>query len=374
MKIGIVVHGPGIVDSGQAQRIMKILSSHGDIKARLGGTMGRTAVLDANLEDTIDITRKLLPSQSVRTFIDEGMDVIFLLNYGKSSITGHAFGYKVQRKCDNPPLIQIERPGELDGTIVSWTPELYEFTNIIAEELNLKLLTGEQVKDEIKGLTGIIRHDSFMHRKIAGVSPGENIFINGIVVGRSKASEVTLVAQDGIIKEIKGGILKKHGLEKLGRIDIDKAVVKTGLLRKAVVKPRIIGKDKRIQPAKSKTSYKIAYLSHAAEDIYKLKDTDLVVTVGDDTTLVAADILYRFNVPIIGITDGDLDKVVEKGFKNKKSLIVELERGWDDIIGEKIFLECFKGKETIEIENIENFKSELLQIISKTGKGFTIKD
>jgi hypothetical protein len=373
MKIGIVVHGPGIVDSGQAQRIMKILSNHGDIKARLGGTMGRTAVIDAHLEDSVDITRKLLPSQSIRTFIDEGMDVIFLLNYGKSSITGHAFGYKVQKKCDNPPLIQIERPGELDGTVVSWMSELYEFANIIAKELNLKLLTGDQIKDEIKGLTGIIKDDSVMHRKIAGVSPGENIFINGIVVGRSKASEVTLVAQDGIIINIKGGVLKKHGLEKLGRIDIDKSVVKTGLLRKAVVKPRIIRKNKKIQPAKErKSKYKVAYLSHAAEDIYKLKDTDLVVTVGDDTTLVAADILYRFNVPIIGITDGDLDKVVEKGFKNNKSIIVELESGWDDIVGEKIFLECFKGKETIKIENIENFKSELLQIISKTGKVFTI--
>ena len=80
-------------------------------------------------------------------------------------------------------------------------------------------------------------------------------------------------------------------------------------------------------------------------------------------TLVAADILYRFNIPIIGITDGDLDKVVEKGLKADGSLIVELERGCDDLIGEKIFLELFNGRETIEIENLENFKNKLLQII-----------
>ena len=95
-----------------------------------------------------------------------------------------------------------------------------------------------------------------------------------------------------------------------------------------------------------------------------LKNADMVVTVGDDTTLVAADILYRFNVPIIGITDGDLDKVVEDGFTTEGSLIIELESGLDDLVGDEIFLELFNNKETIEIENIENFKSKLLQIIS----------
>ena len=114
-------------------------------------------------------------------------------------------------------------------------------------------------------------------------------------------------------------------------------------------------------------------MSHAAEDIYKLKDSDLVVTVGDDTTLVAADILYRFRVPIIGITDGDLDRVVEEGFRTVGSMIVELESGYDDIIGKKIFLELFNGRQTMEIENIENFKSKIIQIISNTTSRYNLK-
>ena len=60
---------------------------------------------------------------------------------------------------------------------------------------------------------------------------------------------------------------------------------------------------------------KIAFLDHAGEDVYAFKDASAVITIGDDTTLISSDILYRFNVPIIGITDGDLDKVVESGFK-----------------------------------------------------------
>lgn len=391
MKIGIVVHGPEIVDSGYAKKIMKILKKYGEINCRLGGTMGRTAVLDAHLEDRVDISQKLLPSQSIRKFVEEGIDVIFLINYGKSSLTGHAFGYKVQKRCNNPPLIQIERPGEENGSVVSWRPDLDEFAADIADQMGLKLCSPSQIKDELHCQTGFFHEDFKSYRKVAGVSPLENVFVNGIVVGKSTSSEVILVAEDGIITQIEGGKLKKHGVEKLGRIDLDKAVVKTGLLRKSVVKPRVLPKDNErpgINPRSessismsnlSKNSRKppsklsVAFLNHAAEDIYKLKNADMVVTVGDDTTLVAADILYRFNIPIIGITDGDLDKVVEKGFKAQGSLIVELESGWDDHIGEKIFFELFNGKETIEIENIENFKSELIQIISNATNRYNIK-
>ena len=48
MKIGVVVHGPQIVDTGFAEKILKLLENYGNVTARLGGTMGRTAVIDAN--------------------------------------------------------------------------------------------------------------------------------------------------------------------------------------------------------------------------------------------------------------------------------------------------------------------------------------
>lgn len=58
--------------------------------------------------------------------------------------------------------------------------------------------------------------------------------------------------------------------------------------------------------------------------MYKFRDCNLVITIGDDTTLISSDILYRFNIPIVGITDGDLDKVVENGFKTKIPLFLNL--------------------------------------------------
>jgi hypothetical protein len=375
MKIGVVVHGPQIVDTGFAEKIINILKNYGTVKARLGGTMGRTAVIDANLEDDIDITLKLLPSQSIDK-ISESSDVVFLINYGKSSVTGHAFGYKVFNRCKSDPhLIQIERPGELDGTVIPWESNLNDLAHQIADELELKVMNPSKVAETVE--TDLIFNSNedktIVYRKLAGVSPDENIFLNGIVVGKSTSSDVTLIAENKILTQILGGKIKNHGVEKLGKIQLDDAVVKTGLLRRSRIKPRIIKADLEEIIGKNNSKLNISYLSHAAEDIYKLKDSDLVVTVGDDTTLVAADILYRFQVPIIGITDGDLDRVVEEGFRTVGSLIVELESGYDDIIGKKIFLELFNGRQTMEIENIENFKRELLQIISSTTSKYNLK-
>ncbi len=373
MRIGVVVHGPQIVDTGFAKKIIGLLKNYGVVSARLGGTMGRTAVIDANLEGAIDINYKLLPSQSIDK-ISEYSDVVFLINYGKSSVTGHAFGYKVYNRCkSNPNLIQIERPGEQDGTIIPWKSNQTDLANSLAEDLKLKVMNPSQVAESVESncTCNPTEKGSVVHRKIAGVSPDENIFLNGIVVGKSTSHDVTLIAEDGILTQIIGGIIKEHGVEKLGNIELNTAVVKTGLLRRSRITPRIIDRD--IELINKHNKLNISYLSHAAEDIYKLKDSDLVVTVGDDTTLVAADILYRFRVPIIGITDGDLDKVVEEGFRTVGSMIVELESGYDDIIGKKIFSELFNGKQSMEIENIENFKSKIIQIISNTTIRYNLK-
>ncbi len=372
MKIGVVVHGPQIVDTGFAKKILGLLENYGNVTARLGGTMGRTAVIDAEMEEVIDINQKLLPSQSIDK-ISENSDVVILINYGKSNITGHAFGYKVFSRCKGvPELIQIERPGEPDGTVIPWNENQIDLAEKLARELDLNVLRPSTVikKMENDTLYNTIEDETTVYRKIAGVSKDENIFLNGIVVGKSTSSEVILVAERGILKNIIGGEIKDHGVEKLGIIDLNSAVVKTGLLRRSRIPPRIL---ERKEYNKHNSKLNISYLSHAAEDIYQLKDSDLVVTVGDDTTLVAGDILYRFKVPIIGITDGDLDKVVEEGFKTVGSMIVELESGLDDIVGNKIFLELFNGKQTMEIENLENFKSKIIQIISNTTNRYNLK-
>ena len=452
MEIGVVVHGPGIVDSGWAEKIIDILSNFGNVSCRLGGTMGRTAVIDAGVEDVIDISLKLLPSQSLELFNREHADVIFLLNYGKSPETGRVFGYKVFthyfKQISNEdflatnhkplyessiPVIQIERPGEEDGAIISWNVVLNEqlakskkskrarlglgdknmleslsfsfeelfdglkaaldLIEVTPEEVVSDYFSNNQESEDEKSIENLLQSyddyetSHYTYRKIHGVSPDENIFINGIVVGYSNADSIVLIARDGMIVDIINGTIKYHGLEKLGPVDLERIIVKTGLLRKSEdVNPRILShndiyvKDTERnlysgEISEDEYSFKVAYVDHAAYDIYKFKDFDLVVTIGDDTSLVASDILYRFNIPIIGIIDGDLDKVVENGFVNEKSIFIEVASGFDDIVGQYINEEIFMSKDTFEMpfdeeaNSVEEFKNAIFNVF----KGLVIE-
>ncbi|MDO5850600.1 MAG: DUF2117 domain-containing protein [Methanobacteriaceae archaeon] len=452
MEIGVVVHGPGIVDSGWALEIINLLSKLGNVRCRLGGTMGRTAIIDAGLEDKVDISLKLLPSESLNIFNSENVDVIFLLDYGKSSETGHTFGFKVlnhyfKKISDDTylatnhrplfdsriPVFQIERPGEEDGSIISWNVALnrkiaafreegsseFEDTypdvippDILLKELsrilNLKIVDAEDIADTYfsefaqKEEDALVENffskiedkDAYKYRKIHGVSIGDNIFINGHVVGKANSNNLVLIAKDKFLVEILGGTIKEHGVEKLGKIDLDNVIVKTGLLRVSdKVKPRIL--EESSQFLKDECDYvdedssddynylKVGFVNHVAYDVYRFKNCDLVVTIGDDTTLVSSDILYRLNIPIIGITDGDLDKVIEKSFVNENSVICEVAPGLDDIVGEEIYKNIFNENVTLEIpyysenksrdEVIELFKTSIFNEIERVDSGFMIK-
>jgi hypothetical protein len=405
LNIGLVVHGPKIIDSGFALNIMEFLSEFGDVKSILGGTMGRTAVIDAGLEKIIDISFKRLPSDSIAIHKKNNVDLIVLINYGKSETTGHSFGFKVfnnsyiKNNWKVPPFIQIERPGENDGTIILWNNS--DLNNNILNKLsnyfNLEIINPKSILKKhfpeslnlydsyLKGNLSITLNNTTnkekyttkneIHREIKGVEANENIFINGVVVGKSTSSKLTLISKDGYIVNIIGAKIKKHGVEKLSKIDLNKAIVKTGLLRTSKVKARVVDNDK------IRSYLKVSILNHIAEDVYDFKDSDLIVTVGDDTTLVSSDILYRFNIPIIGITDGDLDNVVAYPFKNEKSRIIELESGFDDIIGDLIFKEFFKSKISIqfnveEFENIEDLidivENEIIELIKTREIKYTI--
>lgn len=360
LKIGVIVHGPGIIDTGYAKKIIDILTEYGEVSCRLGGTMGRTAVIDAHLEDKIDITRKLLPSQSIELSSQEN-DILFLLNYGKSQVTGHTFGYKVLGNVKSDVnLIQIERPGEEDGVIIQWNDyDNSDLINKLSIRLNMDVMDYREAIRRVENLTGYDEDNGHIERKVAGVSVGENIMLNGIIIGKVTGDELTIIAEEGQIIQMIGGSIKEHGLEKLGKIDLSKAIIKTGLLRKAEnIKPRSIKHAKNNKLTAS-------FLNHAAEDIYRYRNTDILISVGDDTTLLSSDILYRFNVPIIGITDGDLDKVVLEGFKLDDSIIIQVKSGFDDIVGKIIHEKIFNNNDSIEIESIESFKQEIINVIDE---------
>ncbi|WP_279384971.1 DUF2117 domain-containing protein [Methanosarcina barkeri] len=120
MKIGLVIHGPEVIDSGEAKRVFDKLSCVGKVEARLGGTMGKVAILDAGLENIINISQHQKPSACIESLF-ETSDLVCLLNRGKTIETGKVFGKMVAVRLREPeikPIIQIESPESTDGILI----------------------------------------------------------------------------------------------------------------------------------------------------------------------------------------------------------------------------------------------------------------
>ncbi|MFP4655226.1 MAG: DUF2117 family protein [Methanohalobium sp.] len=360
-KIGLVIHGPEVIDSGWAKLIIDRLSERGCRPiAQIGGSMGKTAVIDAGLENIIDITGCLKPSESMKHLIEiENCDVVCLLNHCKSVENGHIFGSMVISGLNKSdlPIVQIESPGP-DGEIIAWTSNSFNYAKYLSKLLNLKMSTPTDSSFQI------VKNGSTVKRKVSGVLPGENIFVNGIVIGKAESKDVAIVAENGYITSIDGGAIKEHGLEKLhlydkrAPVDIENAWIKTGVLRH---------KSSRISPICNRStdnrSNRVAVIDHNAENCFKIiSDVCMAVTIGDDTTAIAGDILYRFAIPVIGIVDGDLDELNYETSIYPGTCILKLKPGYDDILGKRVVEKIFAGNDIISFDREDLFTKMVISI------------
>ncbi|UEC42284.1 MAG: hypothetical protein METHAR1v1_490006 [Methanothrix sp.] len=136
-EIGVVVHGPEVVDLGFAEMAIDRLSDLGTVTAVLGGTMGRAAVIDGSLEDRIEISSRELPSRSVKR-LDGACNFVLLLNYAKTRETGLAFGAMVAARArPNKPLLIADYGG---GYITHLAGEGAGIAEKVAAVLELELV------------------------------------------------------------------------------------------------------------------------------------------------------------------------------------------------------------------------------------------
>jgi hypothetical protein len=324
-KIAVVVHGPEVVDSGSALKLINYLKRFGTVKAVLGGTMGRVAIIDAGLESVIAISPWRRPSRSIRD-LEPSSDILILLTRAKSRETSLAFGSMVAAAAAvAKPLILIDCGGKLVAGLAGKADEM---TEKIAADLGLENL-------EPPPLQGAFRREDETVRTLAGVMPGELISVNGIVVAKAQESSVEITAREGKIVRIKGAEIKHHGLEKLPGIDLEKAIIRSGKIRRTLALPRL--REGRGDGA--------AFIDHGAEDAFQeAQGASVVVTVGDDTTAIAGDILARLGVPVIGLVDGDIDMLAEKTVMLPGSVVIRVEPGYDDLVGKHVKEEIFHGK------------------------------
>lgn len=342
-RIGVVVHGPEIIDSGCALSLINYLKkqNQASVAAVLGGTMGRVAVIDAGLEDIITISPRQRPSQSILD-LEDTSDIIFLLNQAKSRESGLVFGTMVAKAAGiNKPLIQIDCGGIFVALLSG-----NDVDNEGGEDLALKLASDLGLDClHYPLLPSATLRKNATKRAISGVIPGELISINGIVIGRATEGQVEIVAKDGKIVGLKGVDPKEHGLEKLSRFDVDleKAIIRSGSIRRSE------GLRVRVDERDNKGEEEWAVLiDHCAEDAFEAaQGSSLAVTVGDDTTQIAADILARLGIPVIGIVDGDLDRLAGAATMLPGSVVFRVMPGHDDVVGRQVKAEIFRGEKRI---------------------------
>jgi hypothetical protein len=168
-------------------------------------------------------------------------------------------------------------------------------------------------------------------RHVHGAKQGEPVLVQGKVVGTVVGDDVSIISQRGVIVEITGVATKTHGIEKIGKIDLHTAYIKTGHLRPsndACDRPQML-------PSRSLKRGAVSFVNHCAESTFESvnEKTICVITVGDDTTAICGDILARAGIPIIGITDGDGDEIYAGACKAEGSIILRLKDTSDDDVG-----------------------------------------
>lgn len=329
--IGILFHGPDVFDSGWARRIVDAFSPIGPLRLVLAGTMGRTAAIDSGIQNVE--YPGVQPSQILRQLEREVDEVVFA-NLGKSTSSGLLHGAMIAEKAGvGMPLIQVE-----------CSANCFVELNPTASPETLRVLEGElglARRDPIVGAESVWERDGRMCRRLTTAIPGDFVLVDGIVIGRALEGEVVIECDGRLIVRTSGIEIKTHGLEKLDRRGgIDLAAVKlatTRTLRRTDHVPRIVRRE----------GAGMAFIDHAAMSVYdQVRTAAGAVTVGDDTTAIVGDILYRFGMPVIGITDGDRDVILENARMTPGSVVFTVRQ--DDVFGMTVFSEVFNGLPLIE--------------------------
>jgi hypothetical protein len=344
--IGILFHGPEVFDSGWAKRIVQALSPAGPLHCVLAGTMGRTAAIDSGLPDIH--CPGMQPSQILKELRSK-VDLVIFADYGKSPDSGLMHGAMIAAKANvDIPLVQIE-------CSAGWFVELRTGSSSKAIEILEHQLVLKR-HEPIDTPSSIWEQDGRICRKLTTAAAGDFVLADGIVIGRAIGGEIVIEYQERHIIKTSGIRIKTHGLEKLDRrggFDLKSIkLATTSSLRRMEHTPRIM----------KQTGKGMAFVDHSAIRVYdQVRNVEGAVTVGDDTTAIVGDILYRFSIPVIGITDGDRDVILENARMTPGSVIFTVHQ--DDIFGLSVFSKVFRNQSIIE----ESFHTVRAQISAMIG-------
>ncbi len=327
--IGILFHGPEIFDTGWGQKILE-LSGECKPECMLGGTMGRTAVIDHALEGAVEVPG-LKPSGCLRELAIR-CNRIIIASYAKSQNSGHVFAATIMERAGiGGPTIFLECNSM---TLAAWNQPDHELLDLFGAE-------GFRMVEPYKDGGSIWAGGGDVLRRVRAAEPGDFILLNGIIVGEAVSEDVVIVSRNGQIIDIRGANIKQHGVEHLGEVDLRNIKIdSTRSIRGTEYTPRRVDRE---------SGTGVAFINHSAFDIYEAaKGISGAVAVGDDTSAICADILYRFNIPVLGIVDGDRDALLNSNLASKGSvkLVVKSDDEFGSVVQDKIF----NGRNRIEMD------------------------
>ncbi len=319
--IGAVIHGAEPLDSGMFQ---EIISSADDVgRILMAGTTGAAAVVDAGLEGRIEILTHRLVSSAVRE-LSEDHELILIVNQGKTLEGSLRFASVVRhRSCpSDSAVIMLD-----DGFHCVLNPGAEQIWRPIAERFcPERMPVPDYQESEVRVLHGVL--------------PGESVWVNGNVIG------VALNENPRIWRNPEGGLefdgieIRRSALAHAGDFDHLAAKIRSGKVRRTSSIPVSLPRQ---------GGSRAIFIDHQAERaLDDCDDVCIAVTVGDDTTCIAAGLLYRFSIPVVGIVDGDVDGICDEELTFPGSFIIEVEAGKDDVVGERVKELLFSGGHVLE--------------------------
>ncbi|MBN1785811.1 MAG: DUF2117 domain-containing protein [Candidatus Methanofastidiosa archaeon] len=320
----VLFHGPDVFDKGHARNLVNVL---GEANFYQAGTMGRTAAHDNGLDMVISIPD--LPGKVIGRSKDIGGLIIAICP--RTANSGKSF---VKIILDNAG---IDAPVmHLDFRTMSYVVWQGSFPEEIFEKIRGMGLSPDQPLERIGHF---IFDGKRVTRYLQDTRYGDFVLCNNIIIGKAIGPKVSITAEDGRIVDTNDIDVKEHGIEKLvafGHLDILKAkCCSTSNLREDAVKPRIM---------ESKGNG-VVFIHHAGTRVFDLSEgCEGVVAIGDDTSRIVGDILYRFRLPVIAITDGDRDGLIKSDRFSSSSVIYVVDHDDDvgNIIQKDVFLSDLK--------------------------------
>ena len=318
--IGAVIHGAEPLDSGIFQEILSSIDDVGRII--MAGTTGAASVIDAGLEGRVEILTHNLVSSAVRE-LSESHELVLIVNQGKTLEGSLRFASIIKHRscpCGIPVIMMddgfhcVLTPG--DESV--WKPIIQRFCP-----------NEEKVPDYQDSDTRVLH----------GVIPGENIWIDGNVIGRATKSNPSICKDEDGVLCFSGIDIRQSAFEHVKDFDINTAKIRSGKVRRTSGKPAFVPNG---------VGDKVILVDHDAEECLRTrKGVHLAVTIGDDTTRIAGSLLYRFSIPIIGVIDGDEDGICDESILFPGSVLFTVRPGFDDVVGRLLKDGLFDGNISI---------------------------